>query len=86
MNDDTNIRNGVFDEVRAEREAQDAQWGGPEHDDEHSPEDWMDFIELQIAKFRATDEDVRERLIKIAALAVAGVEALDRQTREYGDG
>ena len=76
----------VLNDVRRERALQDKQWGGPGHDDERAPAEWMDVIESQIAKFRATDEDVRERLIKIAALAVAGVEALDRQTLECGDG
>jgi hypothetical protein len=76
----------IINEIRRERAQQDRQWGGPDHDDEHSPSDWMHFIEAQITKFRATDENARERLIKIGALAVAAIESLDRQTLEYSDG
>lgn len=31
-------------EVMRERIAQDAEWGGPTHDDEHVPADWLQFI------------------------------------------
>ena len=41
MNDDANIRTGVLDEVRAEREAQDAQLGGPEHADIARAARWL---------------------------------------------
>jgi hypothetical protein len=34
----------VYDEIREEREAQDRKWGGPAHDDEHTPIDWIRFI------------------------------------------
>lgn len=76
----------VLNDVRRERALQDKQWGGPEHDDEHLPDDWMEFIETQVAKYRADQSQFRERFVKIAALAVAAIESLDRQTLEYGDG
>jgi hypothetical protein len=85
----------VYDDVREERQRQDSQWGGPEHDDRHIPADWLSFIQR---KWRAaeneafgmafghTDDwrkqataDYRRRLIQIAALAVAAVESLDRK-------
>ncbi len=85
MNDDANIRTGVLDEVRAEREAQDAQLGGPEHDDNHSPGDFAGFIDVQLIKCDwGNGPGCRERFIKVAALAVAAVEMLDRTTRDYG--
>lgn len=31
-------------QVVLERQQQDLQWGGPEHDDGHSDRDWADFI------------------------------------------
>lgn len=75
----------IIKEIKAERAAQDSQWGGPEHDDEHSTEDFMRFIRLQEAKCEyGRGHDVRERFIKIAALAVAAVESMDRTMRDYG--
>lgn len=74
----------VFAEILQERMAQDRQWGGPEHDDDHWVEDWNRFIQYQIeqmpllAKDIATMEASKERYIKIAALAVAAVECIDR--------
>src|SRR6185437_1041008 len=34
----------ILDEVMAERARQDQQWGGPEHDDEHTGLDWLSYI------------------------------------------
>lgn len=62
-------------DVIEERRRQDAQWGGPEHDDDHAAGDWFGFIEKQMMK---TTAPRRERFVKIAALAVAAIEALDR--------
>lgn len=74
----------IFDEIKAERAAQDAQWGGPEHDDEHDVQDFLGFIEVQIQKYRSDTSSIRDRLVKIAALAVAGCESFDRQIASYG--
>jgi len=41
----------VLDEIRAERERQDAQWGGAQHDDDHTLEIWWDFLEKHWNKF-----------------------------------
>lgn len=79
----------VYIDIAAERIAQDHQWGGPDHDDRHTVGDWRRFR----AKFedRATeaafwgdaDSDpnipaARDALVKIAALAVAEIQWLDR--------
>jgi hypothetical protein len=69
--------------ISDERTRQDAQWGGHAHDDTHSPEDWIDFIEKQVELARelignGTDAELQSRLVKIAALAVASYEAIDR--------
>lgn len=90
----------VLEEICAERAEQDAQWGGPTHDDSHRVRDWFTFIERQIDLARSAQVDqngrreatggylhvpeVRSRLVKIAALAVAGVESIDR-TNGRGD-
>lgn len=77
------IGNGIFAEIIAERRRQDKQWGGADHDDNHLPSDFMDFIEKQTYKTYTAngDGDFRGRFIKIAALAVAAVESIDRSAR-----
>lgn len=70
---------GIYKEVEAERQKQDEQWGGPEHDDKHDPRDFVQFILYQISLTNlGTAVSWRKRFIKIAALAVAAVERLDR--------
>lgn len=79
----------VYDEVKAEREAQDREWGGPAHDDGHDDADWLEFIAIKERAaewvrgrrpYDATERrELRYRLIQIAALAVAGVESIDRR-------
>lgn len=74
----------VFNEVLAERNRQDAKWGGPEHDDQHGAEDWNRFITrysqwaAQMADMNSPDK-YRRRMVQVAAIAIAAVESLDRQ-------
>lgn len=68
----------AYDDIRAERARQDLQWGGPAHDDGHAVEDWCSYIGRQLY-FVEVRPPVRDRLVKIAALAVAAIESLDRQ-------
>lgn len=77
----------VYTEIHAERFRQDAKYGGPGHDDEHTPEDWLTFIrtrglsaENHMRGGRA--DEYRRRLIQIAALAVAAAESWDRREQE----
>ena len=77
----------VLRDVLDERRRQDAQWGGPEHDDEHVASDWLTYIRHQAdhAKVQARVDNpagYRERLVKIAALAVAAIESHDRLEAE----
>jgi hypothetical protein len=79
----------VFNEIREERQRQDEQWGGPEHDDTHDPLAWVGFIADQQEKVAVgaitrgesyyTTPDCRQRIVKIAALAVAALESMDRK-------
>jgi hypothetical protein len=66
-----------------ERQRQDERWGGPEHDDQHTSADWAAFIhrkvgELHDAGRREQTVEVRRVLVQIAALAIAGIEVIDR--------
>ena len=76
----TNQIDSILKEIVAERVNQDRKWGGPEHDDEHRPEEWAAFIVDHAAK-AGIHEDPREfrrRMVRVAALAVAAIESRDR--------
>jgi hypothetical protein len=77
-------REGIHRAIDAERERQDEQWGGPDHDDRHGWEEWTWFIQkqLNIARSRVEKGDeaeYRRRLVNIGALAVAAIESFDRR-------
>lgn len=78
-------RANILVEVHDEREHQDRQWGGPDHDDGHTAEDFHEFIRHQIDRTR-TQQEARARFVKIAALAVAAVESIDRKTDGWQTG
>lgn len=76
----------VIRDVLDRRAAQDKQWGGAEHDDEHDILDWLSFIGKQGRKIMETyglqevhERYARDRFIDIAALAIAAAESLDRK-------
>lgn len=74
----------IIAEIKAERAAQDAQWGGHEHDDQHGIEAFAEFIDGQLTKCaHGRGLDSRQRFIKIAALALAAVESHDRKSVAY---
>jgi hypothetical protein len=79
--------NALLD-VEAEREYQDRKWGGPANDDLQAEADWLAYIaEYAGGAGRAANYDFRTRMVKVAALAVAAVEAHDRKlsrTRREG--
>lgn len=62
----------------AERRAQDAQWGGREHDATHTIEEWQQYLHDHTARL-TNDPDPKQRLIKIAALALAAAEVQPTQ-------
>lgn len=69
------LRTEIIREIELEREAQDVKWGGPEHDDDHSREDWCEFIADHGQPFRSRPWNFREQMIRVAALAVAAIES-----------
>lgn len=73
----------ILSEVIAERQAQDAEHGGPDYDDCHSPNDWcailIRHLGLSCSDRAETDfRRYRRQMVRVAALAVAAVEAHDR--------
>ena len=71
----------VYDEIKAEREAQDTKLG-TNPDDEYDVGHWVDplFEKINVAEDADRDADYRRCLIEIAAIAAAAVESLDRCT------
>lgn len=48
MSDQRQRRQVILHEVLQERAAQDEQWGGADHDDDHDESDWCTFIRKQL--------------------------------------
>lgn len=74
----------VLEEIAEERRRQDAKWGGIQHDENHSANDWIAYI-AKHAGAAADGEDpgrFRKQMIRVAALAVAAVQAHDSN---YGE-
>jgi len=74
----------VLGEVLEERERQDRKWGGPNHDDQHDTATFVQLIEdyagwARVMAGMDSADKARQRLIQVAALAVAAVEAIDRR-------
>lgn len=70
----------IYDQIKEERRIQDQKWGGIEHDDTHSSNDWVAYIAKHLG--RAADWDYtafRRHMIRVAALAVAAIEWVDRR-------
>lgn len=74
----------VLYDVEAERKRQDQKWGGSAHDDCHSTADFVQLIEdyagwARVMAGMSNYEKTRNRLVQVAALAVAAVESMDRR-------
>lgn len=72
-----------YTEIMCKRQEQDRRWGGPEHDDTHSYQEWAGFIDKQMTQLYSKEDpdemwNFRERMLDVAALAVAAIEAYDR--------
>lgn len=79
----------IIIEVAQERNRQDMKWGGAAHDDHHTTAEFVGLIEDYAGWARVMAgmdnlEKARNRLIQVAALAVAAVESIDRKTKVEG--
>lgn len=75
----------IWSDIERERDRQDAQWGGPDHDAQHDAFDWCNYVHKQLGLIN-TEATVdrgahtfRARMVKVAALAIASIEAYDRR-------
>jgi hypothetical protein len=78
-------REGIFNEISLEREKQDRQWGGPDHDAHHTSHDWVAYITKHVGQavfWPWTPEKFRQQMVIVAALAVAAIEWLDLKPRK----
>ncbi|KKN34464.1 hypothetical protein LCGC14_0793630 [marine sediment metagenome] len=73
-------RRAAFDAINSERDYQDERWGGG-HDREHSPAEWILYMEDYLAQARSIAAttpygklQVMHAIRKVAALAVAAME------------
>lgn len=77
-------REGIYTEIDAEREQQDAAWrtGRPVEDQYRFAAPHVLLLEEQVAKLRsnwygtADESSLRDRLIKVAAIAVRAIEEI----------
>ncbi|MCK5601943.1 hypothetical protein KAR91_08745 [Candidatus Pacearchaeota archaeon] len=75
-------------DIKEERRRQDSRWGGAEHDDTHSMVDWDNYIRGHSAKGvrdgGSGDTDVfRYQMVRVAALAIAAIESVDRKRARH---
>ncbi len=78
-------RESILQEISQERDHQNLQWGIT-HDNYLRLRDWIAFIIRYLG--RASEEsvdrkDFRDYMIKVASVAVAAIESLDRATEAY---
>jgi hypothetical protein len=69
-------------EVIGERERQDLRHGGPIHDDTLTPFDFLFLIRDKTVTVQERKVPFRRALLECAALAVAGIEMIDRKAYE----
>ncbi len=72
----------ILDEILDERKAQDKQWGGPKHDNQHFQNDWIALVTKHAGRAVMWPLDrskFRKQMVIVAALAIAAIEWEDRK-------
>lgn len=80
----------ALDDIRTEQSRALAQWGGPEHDDQHSLEEWIQCIDRYLvgakrAQRLGEHERARSCLVKAGGLALSALESFDRLEEAQAD-
>jgi len=80
-------RQTVSSRVAQERRRQDDKWGGPAHDDRHTPGEFYQLIEDYTRWSRTmskigSEDKAHRRLVQVSALAQAAAESLERKHPE----
>ena len=76
------MRDNIFEEINTERKYQDSRWGNT-FDNKNTVNDWVTYIGIyagHAADMDNVNDPVKQRefMVKTAALAVAALEAFDR--------
>lgn len=83
----------IIEEIVAERLYQDEKWGHEADDKKNTPNDWVAYIGHHASRWfkggflpysEDTVEAFRTQMVKVAALAVAAIESIDRQRVDNG--
>lgn len=83
----------ILEEIKNERARQDAMWGHEIDDTKNTPWMWAAYIAQYATKWmvgsftpfeRTTVDGFRTCMVKVAAIAVAAIESLDRQRAKGG--
>jgi hypothetical protein len=78
------VRQKIFSEVDAERQHQESKWGNA-FDDRNTPYNWSAYIGQYSTRHligdptKVSEAEFRADMVKVAALAVAAVESIDRR-------
>lgn len=78
------MRDKIFKQIEAERKHQDSKWGA-EFDDRNTPYNWAAYIAQYSTRNLIGDPRVasevlfRADMVKVAALAVAAIESINRR-------
>jgi len=86
-------RNHILQEIETERQYQENKWGNDADDKINFPNDWVTYINHHATRWfkggfapydDKTIDAFRAQMIKVAAIAVAAAESIDRQRAEHG--
>lgn len=72
------IPENIKQSIDTERNKQIKTHGGPLHDEKHTHIAWIGFIAERLNKTETRPHEFRKNMVKIAATAIAAVEAFDR--------
>ena len=77
----------ILDDIQNERHRQDAKWG----EQNHSPEKWMVILGEEYGEacrhvLEGSGLKYRDELIQVAAVAIAAIESLMRNSKGAPDG
>jgi len=91
--DGTDALEAIFQEIEAERIRQDGKWGTEVDDIENTPWMWAAYIGLYATKWmvgtfmpldRTVTDAFRAAMVKVASIAVAAIQSVDRQRAANG--
>jgi hypothetical protein len=82
----------IYEEIKKEREYQDRKWGHHADDNLNTPWMWVSYIGHYATTWMAgtfslnssMTDNFRTAMVKVAAIAVAAIESIDRQRAQNG--